>query len=149
MGHCASDCPSTTPKIEGATMLMLEEEVEQEYTDYDSTCEFSFHLGGSKYVNPNWILLDSHSTAYIFCNPKLLTHIRNAGKSIKLHCNAGTSIITQKGTRQKYGEVWYNAKGITNILSLAKVKHKYSVRYDSDDGNQFVVVQPKKQVVFQ
>jgi hypothetical protein len=149
MGHYASDFPSTTPNIEGATMLMLEEEVEEEYTDYDSTGEFSFHLGGSKYVNPNWILLDSQSTADIFCNPNLLTNIRNAGKYIKVHCNARTSIITQKGTLENYVEVWYNAKGIANILSLEKVKQKYPVRYDSDNGNQFVVVQPKKQVVFQ
>jgi hypothetical protein len=69
MGHYASDFPSTTPKIEGATMLMLEEEVEEEYTDYDSTGEFLFHPGGSKYVNPHWILLDSQSTADIFATP--------------------------------------------------------------------------------
>jgi hypothetical protein len=70
-------------------MLMLEEEVEEEYTDYDSTGEFLFHLGGSKYVNPNWILLDSQSSADIFCNPNLITNIRRTGKSIKVHCNAG------------------------------------------------------------
>jgi hypothetical protein len=32
---------------------------------------------------------------------------------------------------------------------LAQVKEKWSVRYDSDEGNQFVVVQPHKQIVFQ
>jgi hypothetical protein len=98
LGHYANDYPLTTPNIEGATVLMLEKEVEGEYTDYDSTGEFSIHLGGSKYVNPNWILMDRQSTADIFCNPNLLTNIRDAGKSIKVHCNAGTSIITQKGT---------------------------------------------------
>jgi hypothetical protein len=100
-------------------------------------------------VNPNLILLNSQSTADIFCNPNVLTNIRNAGKSTKVDCNTGTSIITQKGTLTNYGEVCYNAKGIANILSLAKVKQKYPVRYDSDNGNQFIVVQPKKQVVFQ
>jgi hypothetical protein len=45
--------------------------------------------------------------------------------------------------------VWYNAKGIANILSLAKVKQKYPVGYNSDSCNQCVGVQPKKQVVFQ
>jgi hypothetical protein len=121
MGHYAIECPSTTPKMEGATMLMLEEEVGEEYTDYNSTGEFSFHLRGSKYVNPNWILLDSQSTSDIFCN---LNNICRAGKSIKVHCNTGSSIITQKGTLKNYAEVWYNAKGIANILSLAKVKNR-------------------------
>jgi hypothetical protein len=32
---------------------------------------------------------------------------------------------------------------------LARVKEKYSVRYDSDEGKQFVVVQHHKQIVFQ
>jgi hypothetical protein len=44
--------------------------------------------------------------------------------------------------------VWFSGNAIANILSLAKVKEKYQVRYDSDDGNQCVVIQPKKQVVF-
>jgi hypothetical protein len=88
----------------------------------DSTREFSFHIGNTKYVNPHWILLDSQSTADIFCNPSLLANIRYAGKSIKIHCNASTSIVTQIGTLKNYGEVWFNTKTIVNILSLARVE---------------------------
>jgi hypothetical protein len=63
LDHYARDCPKPS-KIEGATMLMLEKEddgvlVEDWNSDYDSTGEFSFHIGNTKYVNPNWILLDS------------------------------------------------------------------------------------------
>jgi hypothetical protein len=57
--------------------------------------------------------------------------------------------MTQVGTLKNYGEVWYNSKAIANILSLARVKERYSVRYNSDKGNQFVVVQPHTQIVFQ
>jgi hypothetical protein len=66
MGHYANECPSITEprKIEGATMLIMEETLKTEADlngaiDYDSSGEFSFHQGGSKYVDPNWILLDS------------------------------------------------------------------------------------------
>jgi hypothetical protein len=153
LGHYASDCPESN-KIEGTTMLVLGNEddrvlVEDWNSDCDSTGEFSFHTGNTKYVNPHWILLDSQSTAEIFCNPSLLTKIRYAGKSIKIHCNAGTSIVTQVGTLKNYGEMWFNPKAIANILLLARVKERYPVRYDSDEENQFVVVQPHKQIVFQ
>jgi hypothetical protein len=53
------------------------------------------------------------------------------------------------GTLKNYGEVWFNNKSIANILSIAKVKERYPVHYDSDNVNQFIVAQPTKQVVFQ
>jgi hypothetical protein len=154
MEHYASDCPSNTDpaNIEGMPLLMMEEALEIDNklegdADYDISGEFSF-LESTKSVNPHWILMDSQSTADIFCNPTLLTNIHTAKKSIKVHCNAGTIVVTQVGTLKNYGEVWFNRKGIANILSLAKVKERYPVRYDSEGGNQFIVVQPKKQVVF-
>jgi hypothetical protein len=91
-GHYANECPSTTEpsKIKGATILVMEEALQLESaldgdTNCDSAGEFSFHQGKSKYVNPRWILLDSQPTAAIFCNPALLTKIRDAVKSIKVH----------------------------------------------------------------
>jgi rhodanese-related sulfurtransferase len=126
MGHYVSDCPSNAGKIEGASMLIPEGE-ESEGTDYDSAREFSFHQGGSRCVDTNWILLDSQSTADIFCNFTPLTNIHDADKSIKVHCNVGTSTVTQVGTLRNYGEVWHNAKAIADIISLKKVKEKYPV----------------------
>jgi hypothetical protein len=35
--------------------------------------------------------------------------------------------------------VWYHPNGIANILSLARVKEKHRVTFDSADKNQFVV----------
>jgi hypothetical protein len=54
----------------------------------------------------------------------------------------------QVGTLKNYGEVWFNKDAITNILSLSCVKERYPVKYDYDEGGQFVVVHPTKEVVF-
>jgi hypothetical protein len=109
--------------------------------------EYIFHRA-VKHVNPAWILLDSQSTTDIFSNASLLTDIHESGKSINIHCNAGTRRVTKVGTLRNYGEVWYNEKAIANILSLARVKERYPVKYDSTNGNQFVVIQPTKEVIF-
>ena len=43
------------------------------------------------------------------------------------------------GHKKGYGHVWYPEGGIANILSLAKVKSKYHVTFDSGNTNEFVV----------
>ncbi len=55
------------------------------------------------------------------------------------------------GERPGYpGEVWYNPKGIANILSMANVKRHYRVTHDSKHGDGFIVHKPDgTQRVFQ
>jgi hypothetical protein len=59
--------------------------------------------------------------------------------------------VTQVSTLKDYRDVWYNTKAIANILylSLARVKENYPARYNSDEGNHLLVIQPNNQVVFQ
>jgi len=74
----------------------------------------------------------------VFCNPKLLSNIRDA-KHSTLYCNAGTATINKKGDLKSYGTVWYYPDGIANILSLHNVQKKHKVTYDSTQDKGFIV----------
>lgn len=67
-----------------------------------------------------WLLIDSCSTTDIFSNASLLTNIHEASSPIWVRCNAGHIQLTQQGYFGNYPHpVWYNPKGVANILSLA------------------------------
>ncbi len=60
-----------------------------------------------------------------------------------IKCNAGITKTNMIGIMPGYpGEVWYNPKGIANILSMANVKKYFRVTYDSAGGEGFVVHKP-------
>jgi hypothetical protein len=58
---------------------------------------------------------------------------------MNIRCNAGLSHTNMVGDLDGYGTVWYNPKGIANILSLSQVEKKYRVTYDSAIAKTFVV----------
>ena len=94
---------------------------------------------GSRTVDPHWILLDSQSTMDIFYNRKLLRNICESGSWMDIHCNAGIMSTTLVGDLPGYGTVWFHEGGIANILSLARVKDKFTVVFHSKQGNEFHV----------
>jgi hypothetical protein len=69
----------------------------------------------------------------------MLRNIRPAKTTMDINCNAGVTRTKQIGDLPGYGEVWFNPKGIANILSLAKVEEQHRVTYDSADGQGFTV----------
>ena len=79
-----------------------------------------------------WLLLDSCSTADIFANADLLTDIHDVPNPIWVRCNAGRIQLTQQGYFGNYPyPVWYNPKGVANILSLNNVAQHYRITMDT------------------
>jgi hypothetical protein len=56
-----------------------------------------------------------------------------------IHCNAGVTSTNLVCNLLGCGTLCYNPNGITNILSLNKVKARFRVTYGSLDGNVFTV----------
>ena len=63
-------------------------------------------------------------------NMSLLTNKHQSQQKLRLRCNAGTVTITLARDLKGYGTVWYQPKGIANILSLARVNILYHVTYN-------------------
>ncbi len=92
-----------------------------------------------RFLKMYWLLLDSQSTDHLICNRALLRNIRPADKPLRLHCNAGVVVINEVGDLPGVGEVYFDPNGIANILSMAKIAQDFDVKYDSKDGNKFIV----------
>jgi hypothetical protein len=57
-------------------------------------------------------------------------------------------VVDQVGTRYNTGTVWYIKDVIDNVLSLAQVNKHFPIRYDTSNGNQFVVLKTETEIIF-
>jgi hypothetical protein len=115
-------------------------------TDVNAYSEVSFNISSVEQVvlahtlPRMWLLLDSCSTTDIFANPSLLTNVHKASTPIWVRCNAGRIELTEQGYFGNYPHpVWYNPKGVANILSLANVTKYYRVTMDSSASPSMTV----------
>ena len=132
----------------GTQMLMsgMEEYEQSEFqfhqqgvhTFDNSDTAYLYHQGDK--LPQDWVLLDNQSTVDVFSNPRLLKNIRKTTRTMTIKCNAGITETNMIGEMPGYpGEVWYNPKGMANILSVANVKKHYRITYDSLNQNGFIV----------
>jgi hypothetical protein len=155
MGHFANKCPDKQDRQEsGTSQLMVC--VEASDFDDDPYVNYTFlqtgeledetkmkelhgvlHNQHNRQVPQNWILLDNQSTVDVFSNKRLLKNINKADTTMNIKCNAGVTKNNMVGDLAGYGRVWYNEKGIANILSMSKVEEKYRITYDSSGDQGF------------
>jgi hypothetical protein len=99
-------------------------------------------------ISSDLLLLDNQSTVHLFSQPEHVSNIRPATNPIKVHCNKGTMDTTQEAD---FGDttVYFDARGIANVLSLYQLGQKFKVTYDSTDrGGVFKVLTPVGVVEF-
>jgi hypothetical protein len=146
-GHYASTCNQES----GSQMLMAgvmngEFDDDSNYSAWQFLTagvdekEISLHQKRYGKIPASWILLDNQSTVNVFSNKKLLTNIRTTNRVMNILCNAGVTKTNMIGDLPGYdGEVWFNPKGIANILSLSDVEKHHRVTYDSAAEKSFIV----------
>lgn len=75
-------------------------------------------------VSPHLILLDNGSTLDTFYVKSYLKDIRKADSAIDISTNGGVHKCDLIGDLSWYGWVYYNPRGIANILSMARLEEK-------------------------
>jgi hypothetical protein len=90
----------------------------------------------------NMILLNNQSTADLFCNCKLVSRVWETDESMTVHGNGEALSTNMKAHVTNYGDVWFDTKAITNILSLKNVREKFQVTCDSQGKGSFIIHKP-------
>lgn len=94
---------------------------------------------------PTHRILDNQATVDIFQNTDLVSNICTQHHLTKIHCNAGTCSTNLIADLKGYGTVWFDCKGMANILSLSCIKQIGHITFDSKNGNCFMIIKKDNQ----
>ena len=104
----------------------------------------------SKFLNPNWIILNNQSTVHIFQKEELVNNVSSISKNKQLicHTNGGSQVSQKQAKFCDFGRVWFNDQSLANILSFAKVRKtpNFKVSYNLVK-NAFIVTLPDKSLI--
>jgi hypothetical protein len=82
----------------------------------------------------NVTLLDSQSTVDLFCNPNLVSNVRETDKQMRLKSDGGTMLVNHEATMKGCNsEVWFSNDATTNIVALSNLIKQHQVACDSKD----------------
>ena len=97
-------------------------------------------------INSDFNLLDSQLTVDLFANPAHIQNICPTKIPIQVHCNRGTMSTT---TEANFVDtpVYFNSRGIANVLFLYHLGCKFQVTYDSSDCNGVFQVHTKQDII--
>jgi len=148
-GHVSAVCPQRKPPPDQIHAMTAGQDDASESSDDESILilaqvdeELILTQGDTPArapIDSNLVLLDSQSTVNLFSRPEHVTNIRPANKPIRVHCNKGTLETTLQAD---FGDtpVYFDSRGIANVLSLYLLGQKFKVTYDSEDrGGVFKV----------
>ena len=159
MGHVSLVCPDTKPppdQIHAITtgqddaLVSSAEESVAILAQVDKTL-LTLTTSPSLLCRPidsDLLLLDSQLMVHLFSRPKHVNNIRPALNPIRVHCNKG---VLETTSEADFGHtpVYFDLRGIANVLSLYRLGQKFWVTYDSANrGGVFQVWTDKSVVEF-
>jgi hypothetical protein len=102
------------------------------FIDCSNGLETCFQLLLNNDMNADTLLLNSCSTVCLISNGNLLHDIHTVDHWMKVRCIAGMQTTNKMGYLGLFLEaIWYDPKGIANIISLFVVQKCYQVTYKS------------------
>ena len=135
MGYFVNSCPAANEDVQLLKMGYNKEQEEEEAEEQEEEEERYLFLvqNNPKYnhIPSTWFLLDSCSTASVFKEKKQLTNIRESDRKFTAVTNGGPQRANKITNTKHFGEVWFNAKLMVNILSLVGVCKFCRINMDS------------------